>query len=137
MKLERQEGIFMIGASLLSELLDVQSSDIQALMRRNEITSLCERGEGEHGGKFRLTFSYKGRRARLNVDEAGTIERRSIVELGERPPPAADHSMERPSASSRAWSSRLPANKASFSATNGTFTRTSDSHVTKDDNNGY
>jgi hypothetical protein len=137
MKLERQDGVFTIEASLLSELLDVQPSDIQALMRRNEITSLCERGEGEHGGKFRLTFSYKGRCARLNLDEAGTIVRRSIVEFGERPPPAADHSMERPSASPRAWSSGLPANKAFVSATNSIFARTSDSHVTKDDNNVY
>ncbi|MBN9551158.1 MAG: hypothetical protein J0H31_20415 [Alphaproteobacteria bacterium] len=137
MKLEQQDGVFTIEASLLGELLNVQPSDVQVLMRRNEITSLCERGEGEHGGKFRFTFSYRGRRAHLNVDEAGTIKRRSIVELGERPPPAADYSMERPSASSRAWSSRLPANKASFSATDSTFARTSDSHVTKDDNNGY
>lgn len=89
MKLDREERGFTIDALLLGELLNVPPSDVQALMRRNEITSLCERGEGEHEGNFRLTFFYKGRRARLNVDEAGTIVRRSIVDLGERPLPVA------------------------------------------------
>ncbi len=94
MRLEREEGIFTIDASLLSELLNIRSSDVQALMRRNEITSLCERGEGEHEGKFRLTFFYKGRRARLSVDGAGRIVRRSIIDFGERPRPAAMHRSE-------------------------------------------
>lgn len=91
MKLERDEGAFTIDASLLSELLNVPPSEIQGLMRRNEITSLCERGAGEHQGEFRLTFFYKGRRARLSVDEAGRIVRRSIIDFGERPLPATMH----------------------------------------------
>jgi len=88
MKLAREESTFTVDAALLSELLDVPPSDIQDLMRRNEITSLCERGVGEHRGQFRLTFFYKGRRARLSVDEAGRILRRSVIELGERALPA-------------------------------------------------
>src|SRR5690606_40736456 len=63
----RSERAFTIDASLLGELLDVPPSEIHGLMRRQEITSLCERGEGEHEGQFRLTFFYKGRRARLSV----------------------------------------------------------------------
>jgi hypothetical protein len=60
-------------------------------MRRNEITSLCERGEREHEGQYRVTFFYKGRRARLSVDQSGWIIRRSIVDFGERPLPSSMH----------------------------------------------
>ncbi|HLS82532.1 MAG TPA: DUF6522 family protein [Steroidobacter sp.] len=82
MKVERHEGDFVIDASLLGELLNVPAPDVQALMRRSEITSLCERGEEEHAGQFRLTFFYKGRRVQLSVDEAGRIVRRSVLDIG-------------------------------------------------------
>ena len=85
MRLERDHEGFSIDASLLGELLDVPASRIQSLMRRNEITSLCERGEGEHAGQYRLTFFYKGRRARLSVDQSGQIILRSIIDFGDRP----------------------------------------------------
>jgi Family of unknown function (DUF6522) len=91
MRLERNKQGFAIEASLLSELFDVPSSRIHNLMRQNEITSLCERGEGEHEGQYRLTFFYKRRRARLNVDESGEVIRRSIIDFGSRPLPAAMH----------------------------------------------
>jgi Family of unknown function (DUF6522) len=85
MQLERNEQSFLIDALLLGELLDLPPSGVQVLMRDNEITSLCECGEGEHAGQYRLTFFYKGRRARLNIDESGEVIRRSIVDFGERP----------------------------------------------------
>ena len=91
MQLERNEEGFSIDASLLSELLNVPASRIQSLMRRNEITSLCERGEREHEGQYRVTFFYKGRRARLSVDQSGWVIRRSIVDFGERPLPSSMH----------------------------------------------
>jgi hypothetical protein len=58
-------------------------------MRDGKITSRCERGEGEHAGQYRLTFFHAGRRARLSVDAAGRIIRRSIIDYGERPLPPA------------------------------------------------
>ncbi|MGO4558227.1 DUF6522 family protein [Mesorhizobium sp. 2RAF21] len=137
MKLERQEGMFTIEASLLSELLDVQPYDIQALMRSNEITSLCERGEGEHEGQFRLTFFCKGRRARLNVDEAGRIVRRSIVDYGERPLAAADRSMERAGRIADSLELGIASQQSLSAASGSAFLQTSDSHVTKDDKNDY
>ena len=91
MQLERNEEGFSIDASLLSELLNVPASRIQSLMRRNEITSLCERGEREHEGQYRVTFFYKGPRARLSVDQSSWIIRRSIVDFGERPLPSSMH----------------------------------------------
>ncbi len=93
MRLERDREGFSIDAMLLGELLDVPPSDIQALMRDNKITSLCERGEEEDAGQYRLTFFYKGRHARLSIDESGQIIRRSIVDLGDR---AVRSSMHRP-----------------------------------------
>jgi hypothetical protein len=89
MRLEKNVDGFALDVSLLSELLNVPSSRVQDLMRRKEITSLCERGEGEHEGQYRLTFFYKGRRARLNVDEAGEVIRRSVIDFGDRPLPSA------------------------------------------------
>ena len=47
MRLRRDDEGFSVDASLLGELLDVPASRIQSLMRRNEITCLCERGDGE------------------------------------------------------------------------------------------
>lgn len=73
------------------ELLDLPPSGVQALMRDNKITSLCERGEGEHAGQYRLTFFYKGRRARLSIDESGMVIRRSIIDWGDRPLPSSMH----------------------------------------------
>lgn len=137
MKLERQDGIFTIEAPLPSELLNVQPSDVQVLMRRNEITNLCERGEGKHEGKFRLTFSHRGRRARLNVDKAGTIVRRSIVEFRERPLPAADRFMERAKRIAEGLKLGFDSHQALSSASDSAIARTSHSHVTKDDKNGY
>jgi hypothetical protein len=87
MELERTEEGFSIDASLVGELLDLPPSGVQALMRQNEITTVCERGEGEHEGQYRLTFFYKGRRARLSVDESGRVTRRSVIDLGDRPLP--------------------------------------------------
>lgn len=86
MKLERHEGGFSIDASLLGNLLNVPPSHVHALMRQKEITSLCERGEEEHKGQYRLTFYYRGRRVWLSVDESGSVIRRSILDLGDRQP---------------------------------------------------
>jgi len=84
MILQRNKDAFSIDASLVGELLDIPSSDVQPLMRQGEITSLCERGEDEHAGQYRLTFFHGGRRVRLGVDEREHIFRRSIIDCGER-----------------------------------------------------
>jgi hypothetical protein len=89
MRLERNEDGFSIDASMLGELLEVPPASLRDLMQRSEITSLCERGEREHEGQYRLTFFYKGRRARLNVDGSGHVIRRSVIDFGERPMPSA------------------------------------------------
>jgi len=51
------------------------------MMRKGEITSLCERGVNEDAGRYRLTFFHKSRRFRLVVDGTGTVIQRSIVDF--------------------------------------------------------
>jgi Family of unknown function (DUF6522) len=59
------------------------------MMRRGEITSLCERGVNDDAGCYRLTFFHKSRRFRLIVDGTGTVIQRSIINFGDRPLPAS------------------------------------------------
>ena len=91
--LDRDDDGFSIDAGLLATLLGVAPSEVQGLMRAGAITSICERGEGEHDGLHRLTFFYRGRRVRLEVDGAGRGLRRSKVDLGDRPPPRRARAM--------------------------------------------
>jgi hypothetical protein len=91
LKVEPTEDGFSVDASLVGELLKLPPSSVQTLMRRKEITAICEHGEGEHAGQYRLTFFYKGRRARLNIDESGRITRRSLIDFGDRPLPPRLH----------------------------------------------
>lgn len=88
-RLERDGDGFSIDAELLGEFLDLAPSHVQELMRRNEITSICERGEGEDEGRHRLTFFHKGRRVQLDVDGSGRILRRSTIDFGDLPLPPA------------------------------------------------
>jgi hypothetical protein len=79
MRIDRGDGSFCVDALLLGELLGLPPPDVQALMRSNAITSVCERGEGADAGRYRLTFFYNGRRARLDIDESGHILKRSVL----------------------------------------------------------
>lgn len=89
MRLERNKDGFCIDAVLLGELLQLPPDSVQELMRKNEITSVCEHGEGEHEGQHRLTFFHGSRRVRLVVDDAGRILKRSIINFGSHPLPRA------------------------------------------------
>ena len=76
----------VVDATLLGELLAIPPADVQALMRKRAITSVCERGIDLHEGKYRLLFFFGNRRACLSVDSVGHILQRSIIDFGERPP---------------------------------------------------
>lgn len=84
MQLERNEMGYCIDASLLGELLRLPPREVQALMRSNDITSICERGEGEYEGRYRLTFFHVDRRLQLEVDEAGRVLSRPAMDFGAR-----------------------------------------------------
>ncbi len=94
MQVDVNDGAFLVEASLLSGLFDVEPSLVPALMRSSEITCRCERGLDEHQGEYRLTFFYKGRRARMRVDDSGHVLHRSVVDFGERALPRLLHKPE-------------------------------------------
>jgi Family of unknown function (DUF6522) len=91
MQVERRQDGFCVDASMLAGLLKVPPREVHELMRAGEITSICERGEGEHAGCYRLTFFCGSRRVRLDLDESGRVLRRTVIDFGDRPLPAALH----------------------------------------------
>jgi hypothetical protein len=92
-KIEIGPGSLHICASVIAQGLALEPSRVQAMMRKGEITSLCERGVNEDAGRYRLTFFHKSRRFRLVVDGTGTVIQRSIVDFGDRPLPASIHNL--------------------------------------------
>jgi hypothetical protein len=89
--IEFSDGIFVVDATLLSELLNVPASRVPLLMREGAITSICERGVDNHEGEFRLSFFHRNRRARLSMDLKGRITRRSTIDFGDRSIPGVLH----------------------------------------------
>lgn len=89
MHVELNDGEFCIEARLLGDLFKVEPAAIPALMCGGMLTGVCERGVGDDDGKYRLSFFYGSRRVRLNVDAAGAVLQRSVVDFGDQPLPRA------------------------------------------------
>ncbi|WP_434722830.1 DUF6522 family protein [Mesorhizobium sp. RIZ17] len=81
----------LVDARLLADLLRLEPTAVHSLLRTKQITSFCERGIGEHVGQYRLTFFYGNRRARLNIDSAGRVTRRSSIDFGQAALPRQLH----------------------------------------------
>ncbi|MEM0950102.1 MAG: DUF6522 family protein [Pseudomonadota bacterium] len=71
-----------IDAHDLGALLDLPPEEVRLLMRRDEIASRFETGEGQDAGKVRLTFFLRNRRVRLICDKDGTVPTTSRVRSG-------------------------------------------------------
>lgn len=73
-----EEGAFVVDAELLALLFGLEASRVPVLMREGAITSVCERGVDDDEGRFRLSFFYGNRRARLSADRSrrSSIDRR-------------------------------------------------------------
>jgi len=84
-----EDNVFTIDAALVAGLLKLTAADVQRLMQNGHITSVCEKGHGEHQNQFRLTFFHNNRCARVNVDTSGQVLGRSVVDFGDRPLPRA------------------------------------------------
>lgn len=67
-----QAGIEVDGARVAA-LLGLAEDDFRRLMAANRIAVLCERGTGDDAGRWRATFYYGERRARLLLDSDGRI----------------------------------------------------------------
>lgn len=72
-KIEMADGSFDVDAAMIADGLDLDPSLIPALMKAGEITSACERGEGDDAGRYRLSFFRGDQRFQITVDAAGTI----------------------------------------------------------------
>lgn len=82
-------GGFVIDAAIVGALLGVAPADIPALIRARAITSICEQGLDTDQGEFRLSFFYRHRQARVNIDASGRVLRRSVIDLGRQRLPGA------------------------------------------------
>ncbi|MCB1446079.1 MAG: hypothetical protein KDJ87_09860 [Rhizobiaceae bacterium] len=91
MQIEISAGEVVIDARILAPLLDVAAEDVLDLMRKQAITSLCERGVDAHEGHYRLSFFYRNRRVRLSVDPAGQVLQHTTIDFGERELPSQLH----------------------------------------------
>jgi uncharacterized protein DUF6522 len=92
-RVEIKDGAFCVDATVLGPLLKLAPADIPGLMKGGSITSICEQGVDEDVGRFRLTFFFGSRRARVNLDAGGNILRRSSIDLGEKAQPHAAQSL--------------------------------------------
>lgn len=89
MRVEVGDKDLTVDCRTLAPILGVQPADIPELLRARAITSLCEKGIDENKGEFRLTFFFKGRRARILVGPSGKVMGRSVINFGDRPLPPA------------------------------------------------
>lgn len=71
----------VVEAVEIAPLLELDVSGFQDLMRSGKIRSIVERGEGEDGGKFRLTFQSPRWRVRLTCGRDGEVLSMTRVRL--------------------------------------------------------
>lgn len=76
-----------VEASAVASGLGLEADQVPALMRRGEITSICEAGIGEDEGRRRLTFFFRNTRLSLVVDSAGRLLERGSISFGDKPLP--------------------------------------------------
>ena len=80
-----------VPAELIAPDLGLAPADLPTLLRDESVTSLCEKGEGEDAGRWRLTFFTRTKRLRLIVDSTGAILQRQVIDFGDKPLPGSLH----------------------------------------------
>ena len=83
------QGTIEVEASAVASGLGLEAAEVPELMRRGEITSICEIGIGEDEGRRRLTFYFRNTRLSLVVDAAGRLLDQGAIRFGDRPLPAS------------------------------------------------
>jgi len=86
-----ENGGICIDAALIAQGLGIDASLVHSMMRKGQISSLCEAGVDDDAGRFRLTFFSRSRKFRLIVTGSGKIVWRSVIDFGDRPLPPALH----------------------------------------------
>ena len=62
-----------IEGSVVARALGLDVGVFKQLMADRKITTLCERGTGADNGRYRASFYYGNRRARVVVDQDGRV----------------------------------------------------------------
>ncbi|WP_204362834.1 DUF6522 family protein [Litorivita pollutaquae] len=93
-EVERHGDQFIVDAQLLSAAFNLPLEETRIRMQSGQIGSLCEAGEDEDAGRWRLTFRHQGRALRLVVDAHGKVLSKSSFPVGPTgaatgPPPIA------------------------------------------------
>ena len=79
----------VVKAGLIAKLLNIPEDKVSGHIQNGGITTLLEKGIGEHDGGFRLSFFHHNRRAQIEVDRHGQISTRTVIDFGDRPLPAS------------------------------------------------
>lgn len=79
----------VVDAKLIGDLLNIREDQVSSHIQKGDITTLCEKGIGEHDGGFRLSFFHHNRRGQIEVDSQGHVSKRTVIDFGDRPLPAS------------------------------------------------
>ena len=79
---------FEVDAALVAEAFGLKPDEVLARLRDGTMTSLCEKGQDEDAGRYRLSFFSTSCRFSLIVDESGALLQRLTLDYGDRPLPA-------------------------------------------------
>jgi len=79
----------VVDARLIGDLLKIPEDQVSGHIQKGTITTLCEKGIGEHDGGFRLSFFHHNRRAQIEVDCEGLVSNRTVIDFGDRSLPAS------------------------------------------------
>ena len=80
-----RDGTLEVDAGIVAGALDLSPEALRSGLQRGDITTLCEKGEAEDAGRFRVTFFTPTRRLRLIVDAGGAILQTSTADFSRRP----------------------------------------------------
>ncbi|MDP2080354.1 MAG: DUF6522 family protein [Pseudotabrizicola sp.] len=82
-----EHGTINIDPAIVAKGLRLDAEALRDHLRSGTVTSLCEKGEAEDEGRFRLTFFSPTRRLRLVVDATGAILTTSTADYSRKDAP--------------------------------------------------
>ncbi|MDT8854239.1 DUF6522 family protein [Paracoccaceae bacterium Fryx2] len=85
MSITFENGTIHIDPALVARGLHLTPEALRDALHAGLVTSLCEKGEDEDAGRFRLTFYSPTRRLRLVVDAGGAVLQSSTADFRRKP----------------------------------------------------
>ena len=78
-------GTLHVNAEIVAAGLHLDPEALRKGLHDGHVTSLCETGQDEDAGRFRITFFSATRRLRLVIDAQGVVLQRSSADFTRRP----------------------------------------------------